>query len=189
MPVVVPPPSDAAIQYPALAELIRYLQTLTGRAELGTLDRLLRSLSITRSDIEAACTFGVRGYRRNIISASPHYELLALCWRSGHCTPIHDHMGSSCAFRVVEGTGSEIAYRPTPSGKVVPTHTNVMQPGYICAANDADIHQVANLQAPGEDLITLHIYSPAIERMNVYHTAQPVESLNVYGSNDDGVAI
>ena len=32
----------------------------------------------------------------------------------------------------------------------------------------ADIHQVANMQAPGRDVVTLHIYSPPIVKMNTY---------------------
>ncbi|QYO64773.1 cysteine dioxygenase family protein [Leptolyngbya sp. 7M] len=96
------------------------------------------------------------------------YELLALCWRSGHCTPIHDHRGVSCAFRVIHGTGTEIRFQMTPSGMVCPVQTNAMAPGYVCAAEDDDIHQVANMQAPGEDLVTLHIYSPPISKMHTY---------------------
>lgn len=161
----------AAAAFPKLAELIGYLASLEGRADLMVLSRLLTELDIDRSDIEPACVFGTRGYRRNTISASPWYELLALCWRSGDCTPIHDHHGCSCAFRVVEGVGTEVRFGVTESGLVCPVKTVVMQPGYLCAAEDSDIHQVANMQAAGQDLITLHIYSPPIKNMKTYQFA------------------
>ena len=45
-----------------------------------------------------------------------------------------------------------------------------MPPGYICAAEDSDIHQV-NMQAPGADLIALHIYLPSITKMRTYKFA------------------
>ncbi|QYU68033.1 cysteine dioxygenase family protein [Leptolyngbya sp. 15MV] len=154
--------------YPKLARLIAYLDSVTGRVDLRRLAALLGELELTRADIEPACVFGARGYRRNTISSSPAYELLALCWRSGHCTPIHDHRGVSCAFRVIHGTGTEIRFQMTPSGMVCPVQTNAMAPGYVCAAEDDDIHQVANMQAPGEDLVTLHIYSPPISKMHTY---------------------
>ena len=157
-----------AARFPKLAGLIAYLDTVTGRVDLAALSRMLTELRATRQDIEPACCFGVKGYRRNTISESPHYELLSLCWRSGHCTPIHDHRGVSCAFKVIEGTGTEIRFRVTDSGLVCPTAATSMPPGYLCAADDADIHQVANMQAPGLDLVTLHIYSPPIRRMNTY---------------------
>lgn len=184
---------DAALpparRFPKLAKLIAYLDTLSARADLTTLDRLLRESEITRADIETACSFGQRGYRRNTISSSPWYELLALCWRSGHCTPIHDHRGVSCAFRVVEGTGTELRFTVSPSGLVCPQAAISMQPGYICSADEPDIHQVCNMQTPGTDLITLHIYSPPIHRMNTYKPAQPGETLNVYGADDELVSI
>lgn len=159
---------SAADRFPPLSELVRYLDSLKSRADLDVLSRLLGELRVTRKDIEPVCTFGTRGYRRNTIARTEWYELLALCWRSGHCTPIHDHAGVSCAFRVVEGQGTEIRFRPTPSGLVCPVETNPMDPGYVCAAQDADIHQVANMQSPGTDLITLHIYSPPIAKMRTY---------------------
>lgn len=166
--LLVPDSAPPAERFPKLAELITYLDGLDMRANLCTLERLLGNVSITRADIESVCTFGTRAYRRNTIASSPWYELLALCWRSGHCTPIHDHKGSSCAFRVIEGRGTEIRFKVTDSGLICPIATNDMYPGYVCAAEDEDIHQVANMQAEGTDLITLHIYSPRISKMNTY---------------------
>lgn len=162
------PPSK---RFPKLAPLIAYLDGLQGRADLQTLADLLSRQEISRKDIESVCVFGTHAYRRNVISRGEWHELLALTWRSGHCTPIHDHKGSSCAFRVVEGTGTEIRFSPTPSGLVCPVVANPMTPGYVCAAADADVHQVANMQSPGTDLITLHIYSPPIKKMNTYQFA------------------
>jgi cysteine dioxygenase len=169
--------------YAKLRPLVAYLESLTGRADLRVLADLLAGVAVTRADIAPCCVFGQKGYKRNTISSSPWFELLALCWRSGDFTPIHDHQGVSCAFKVVEGTGTEIRFAPTPSGLICPTVSTPMSPGYICAADDADIHQVANMQAPGTDLITLHIYSPPIKSMNTYEFAARVseESSNKYG--------
>jgi cysteine dioxygenase len=155
-------------RFPKLVGLIEYLDGLTARADLAVLGRLLEQAAVTREDLLPACIFGTRGYRRNTISEGPWYELLCLCWRSGHVTPIHDHRGVSCAFKVIEGTGTEIRFELTASGLVCPCTTATMAPGYICAAQDTDIHQVANMQAPGHDLITLHIYSPPIVKMHTY---------------------
>lgn len=165
------PGEGLAQTFPKLAKLIGYLDSLSGRADLNVLTRLLGDVNITRADILPACIFGTGAYKRNTISESSSYELLALCWRSGHCTPIHDHHGVSCAFKVIEGTGTEIRFVPTASGLICPAATNQMAPGYVCAAEDSDIHQVANMQAPGQDLITLHIYSPPISKMRTYEFA------------------
>lgn len=162
--------TDAPIasRIPKLAKLIAYLESLTDRADLGTLAQLLGELQLKRSDIECACQFGTKSYKRNVIASSEHFELLALTWRSGHSTPIHDHRGVSCAFRVVEGTGTEVRFEKTPSGLACPVGRTLMKPGYVCAADEPDIHQVANHQADGKDLVTLHIYSPRIKKMNTY---------------------
>lgn len=154
-----------------LADLVGYLSSLRHRADLGELERRLIALDIDRQDIAPSCVFGVRGYRRNTIARGEWFELLALCWRSGDCTPIHDHEGSSCAFKVIEGRGTEIRYERTASGLVCPTGRRILEPGMVCAAEDADIHQVANMQAKGQDLITLHIYSPPIRQMGTYDFA------------------
>lgn len=154
--------------FPKLSSLLGYLDTLRARADLKVLTELLTGLEVSRADIAGCCQFGGKGYRRNTIARSDWYELLALCWRSGDCTPIHDHQGVSCAFRVVEGVGTELRFVPTPSGLIKPVVTIEMNPGYVCAADDADIHQVCNMQAPGQDLVTLHIYSPPIRTMHTY---------------------
>ncbi len=152
----------------SLRELTDYLDGLTARAELAELSRLLSGLRTTRADVEPWCQFGTRGYRRNTIRRSRWFELLALCWRSGDCTPIHDHAGCSCAFKLIHGVGTEIRYRVTESGLVCPTNVVEMPTAYVCAAEDDDVHQVANTQSPGRELITLHIYTPPIEVMTTY---------------------
>lgn len=166
--------TSAKGRFPKLGALITYLDSLTSRADLGALTSLLQKVELSRCDIAPCCVFGTRGYKRNTITESSWYELLALCWHSGDVTPIHDHMGVSCAFKVIEGTGTEIRFKPTPSGLICPAATIEMNPGYVCAADDADIHQVANMQTPGTDLITLHIYSPPIKKMNTYDFANSI---------------
>ncbi len=156
-----------------LRELVDYLSGLHERASLKTLEQLLRSARMTRADLEPFLRFGTRGYVRNVIRRSEHFELLALCWRSAHVTPIHDHRGSSCAFKIIQGVGTEVRFRVTPSGLIEPAATIQMESGYVCSAEDDDIHQIANMQAPGQDLITMHIYTPPIRKMRTYTFGTP----------------
>ena len=159
---------DPHDRFPKLASFIDYLLGLKARAPLDVLAKHLQGLDITAADLGAACVFGTNGYRRNIIAASEHFELLVLTWRSGHCTPIHDHRGVSCAFRVVQGEGTEIRFEVTPSGLVCPVSAIKMPEGYVCAAADEDIHQVVNMQGAGLDVVTLHCYTPRITKMHTY---------------------
>ncbi len=144
-----------------LEPLVEYLDSLTGRADLSVLEDLLAGLDIARSDLEPVCTFKNDCYQRNRIKATQHYELVALCWRPGQKSQIHDHASSSCAFRVVEGTVTERRFEKLPDGKVRPVEETTIEPGQICAAQDEAIHEVCNRSESG-DLVTLHIYSPPL---------------------------
>jgi len=162
--------------FPTLGPLLSYLDGLGGRADLSTLRRLLEDLQVTRDCLKTACLFDCARYQRNLIRETAWYELVCLCWSSGQRTPIHDHEGSSCAFLVVEGIATETRFEPTPSGLVIPAWTQHREPGYVCASTEADIHQVANTQPEGSDLITLHIYSPQLRHFNIYSLDTPTAS-------------
>ena len=172
-PPAAAPSASPAERFPKLRALLNYLDSLTGRADLAVLSRLLDQLEITRADLAPACRFCDDTYQRNIIKESPWYELVCLCWRSGQRTPIHDHRGSSCAFRVIEGSALEIRFDVTPSGLLRCSGSFDSPPGTICASHDADIHQVLNAQPAGQDVITLHIYSPPLKSFRKYTLDSP----------------
>jgi cysteine dioxygenase len=96
------------------------------------------------------------------------YQALILCWRNGQRSPIHDHKGSSCGVKILQGEATETVFTYAKNGMIIPTVTKEYPVGMSMGSQDADIHQVSNLAADGECLITLHIYSPPLEVMNVY---------------------
>jgi cysteine dioxygenase len=91
-----------------------------------------------------------------------------MCWRNGQRSPIHDHIGSSCAVRVIEGALTETLFDFAPNGHVKPTCSRDLIPGTVFGGEDTDVHQVSNLQAHNADLVTLHIYSPPLQAMGTY---------------------
>jgi cysteine dioxygenase len=109
-------------------------------------------------------------YRRNLIRRTADYEMLLLCWLPGQSSPIHDHRGSACAFRVMEGIVSETIYEHCHDDVATPAAMRWLPPATICASRDFDIHQVANTQ-PDRDLVTLHLYSPPLRDVNLYRAA------------------
>ena len=149
-----------------LQPLMDYLEQLTEPASLSQLESLLRRISMCREDFGSFCNFGLHAYKRNVIARSEWFDLALRCWRPGQRSPIHDHRHSACAFRVIQGTGTETLYELTgEDDNVRPVDSHEMPEGYICAAHDGDIHDVANR---GEgDLVTLHAYSPRL-RMTTY---------------------
>src|SRR4051794_6578370 len=91
-----------------LADLFDYLDSCTGPVDLERLVAQLGDLRITREDVEDYVQFNETNYRRNQIRLGQWYEALVICWGPGHKSYIHDHQGSSCCFRVIEGTAKEV---------------------------------------------------------------------------------
>lgn len=104
-------------------------------------------------------------YRRNVIYSGHHFTALALCWRPGQRTPIHNHRGSSCAVRVISGKASETVYQQSAAGSWYPHSTQHYSAGSTFASLDLDTHQMLNLEM--SDLITLHFYSPPLSAMEL----------------------
>ena len=152
----------------AFEPLLQYLNDLSFRASVSELRQRLEALELTVDDMREFAIFDKARYRRNLVFECEMAEVLLICWSSGQRSPIHNHAGSTCGFKVMQGTGVETVFESTPSGQIMATGSTMMKPGYICASKDSDIHQVANLQAPGEDLITLHIYSPPLREMDQF---------------------
>ncbi len=107
-------------------------------------------------------------YLRNLMRTGPCYQALILCWRPGQRSPIHDHLGSSCAVRILRGMATETLFERTEEGHVYPVESRFLREGAALASGSDDIHQISNLQPDSQDLVTLHVYSPALLTMNVY---------------------
>jgi cysteine dioxygenase len=149
------------------AELFDELDRYSGRVPVDLLVARLECLELDWTQIDPFVRFSSDTYRRNLIHAGPAYHALILCWRSGQRSPIHDHRGSSCAVRVLLGTCTETLFERAPGVHIFPTTTQQLTTGSCCGSQDADIHQISNLEAT-ENLITLHIYSPPLLTMGQY---------------------
>ena len=112
--------------------------------------------------------FAENGYKRNLVRAGPNYHAWLLCWKNGQRSPIHDHSGSACVVRVLRGTLTETLFELAPNGHVKATFSRDFAQGSLIGSEDTDIHQVSNLQAEDADLVTLHVYTPPLNRMKTY---------------------
>ena len=164
---------DKSLISGALAPLRAYLDSLTARASVADLKTRLQSPAVTVDDVAEFAQFSEDRYLRTLVCQGDHYHLLVLCWRSGQRSPIHDHAGSTCGLRILRGTATETVFGKTPSGLIKPAHSKDYRHGDVSVSADNYIHQVSNLQAEGEDLVTLHIYSPPLLRMATYSLTEP----------------
>ena len=150
----------------SLTAFLALLDGLGGRAAVADLTAYLDALDLTVADVAEFIRFSDAGYRRNQVHGGPFHEVRLLCWKSGQSSPIHDHAQSSCAVRVVAGTATVHRFERRADGRIVPAGSAEHPSGATFASADDDLHRVANEQA--EDLITLHVYSPPLDRAGEY---------------------
>ncbi len=128
---------------------------------------------LTAEDLAAYLVFNPARYVRNRLYDGPSYQALVLCWRNGQRSPIHNHRGSNCGVKVLRGVATETLFARAPNGLIYATGSRDLAAGHVCASADDDIHQVSNLQAGGADLVTLHVYSPPLLRMEAFALDSP----------------
>src|ERR1700730_15173077 len=81
--------------------------------------------------------------------------MLALCWKPGQCTPIHDHNGSHGAVFVHEGILWETMFDyDTETGLNYRSHRE-LRTGGPTGSEVPDIHQLGNPDVSGRDLVTI----------------------------------
>lgn len=152
----------------SLPEFLEKADQFDERLPLERLRRWLEELEISIEDVRDYVRFDTQRYRRNLLHAGPAYQALIICWRNGQRSPIHDHRGSSCGVKVLRGVMTETQFDWSANELLVPTITHELAEGGVCGSQDADIHQVSNLQAGEAELVTLHIYSPPLLTMGTY---------------------
>jgi cysteine dioxygenase len=112
--------------------------------------------------------FDSEHHRRNPVAIGEWHEILVICRQSGQRSPIHHHAKSTCGLKVLRGVCSETVFDHAPCGQVVALRTGQLSAGCITASQDTDTHQLSNLQAPGHELVTLHIYAPPLRSMQEF---------------------
>ena len=151
-----------------LAGLIEYLDRLQQPAPLDSLIAELTEMDLNWAELTPYLHYSAQTYRRNLIKASRYYNLLVLCWKNGQRSPIHDHIGSNCGLRVLQGTMTETLFEFALNGHIKAVFSRDVCAGEVVGSADTDMHQVSNLQADNADLITLHAYSPPLLSMGTY---------------------
>ncbi len=151
-----------------LEEFIEYLASLKSRPELSELRERMLNISVNVEDMADFVHFNEGSYRRNRVFENDAVELLCLCWKSGQRSPIHDHANSACGVMILDGVGTETVFEKTPSGYIKAMGSTDYEERLVMVSEDSDTHQISNLQAEGQQLVTLHIYSPPLRSMKTY---------------------
>jgi len=162
--------SELLSECSGLAGLVEWLDSIDRRPGLDELDLHLRSTKVNLAALKRCIGYADDGYQRNVIKDSEFYELVAICWSPGQETPIHDHVGSDCAFLIVDGVSTETIYETDEEGLAHPINARHYRPGDVCAAEEPDIHRVSN--DTDSELVNVHIYTPPLHAYNIYAPAE-----------------
>src|SRR4051812_37058445 len=166
-------PVRAVVMPTAIDAIFEDLDRAAGRLPLPAILDWVRRTDLTVEDLAEYLVFRPDRYVRNLLHAGPAYQALVLCWRNGQRSPIHNHRGSNCGVKVLRGVATETVFAKAPNRLVVAVGSRDLPLGHVCASADEDVHQVSNLQAGGADLVTLHVYSPPLVRMEVFSLDSP----------------
>lgn len=160
-----PPPAWLQAIVSQLAALSSPLEVAQGLA-------LLEPISVTAAAASAWTRFDERFYTRTSVFRSASAELLVMGWLGGQMSPLHNHRGSICALRVLAGEGLEVNYERLNIGLLSPCSVSRQGVGFISASADADVHQVGNVKE--SPLVTVHLYSPPLERAQYFAPSESV---------------
>jgi len=105
-------------------------------------------------------------YRSHVLHTEPDgsFSIVALVWRPGQATPIHDHV-TWCVFTVAEGVEYEELFTLDEEGAcLVEAGSTVNATGDVSGfAPPGDIHRVRN--AGNRTAISIHIYGTDVTRL------------------------
>ena len=118
-------------------------------------------------------------YTRNLIDATPLYDLIAICWEAGHHSSIHNHRDQNCWMAVPIGRllvqNYRVLFQDLKAGKcdIQPTDIVEMNASNPLAVNPAEpVHKVYNPREFGERAVSLHVYSRPFDSCDVYSEEQ-----------------
>ncbi|AUB64194.1 cysteine dioxygenase [Bacillus thuringiensis] len=122
-------------------------------------------------------------YARHLLYEDPlkRFEVLALVWRDGQSTPLHDHDGTWGVEGVFSGrimVQNFIQTKQLGNSLVYLTHTGNLYLGEgetdkVIPPADCHILEISK----NESVITIHVYGKRLEKFKVYI---PTEEKNVY---------
>ncbi len=105
-------------------------------------------------------------YRSHLLHAEPDgsFSIVALVWRPGQETPIHDHV-TWCVFTVVQGVEHEELFMlDEEAGVLVEAGSATNKTGSVSGfAPPGDIHRVRNVG--DETAISIHVYGTDVDRI------------------------
>jgi predicted metal-dependent enzyme (double-stranded beta helix superfamily) len=163
---------DPTIQAPGLTQLVAALRDEIGRGrDWG--DTSASVADVLRKDLPSPDLLTAAERQGTADRAAGHrlhvepdgsFSLLAIVWRRGQWTRIHDHV-TWCVFAGLQGEVTEELYDlDASSGTLVSAGHRRCTAGTVrCELPPGDIHRLGNLDS--RPAITLHVYGTDVDRL------------------------
>jgi cysteine dioxygenase len=176
--------AEANAELPALSfqGLIAVLEAQGAVPALEQLCKWLENAEISAQELQPYLGFKDANYWRHRVCRNDFVEMLVLCWRPGHRTPIHDHRGSHGAVMVYDGILWETNFNFDPEQGLRYSAARECRAGEVTGAEVPDIHQLGNPDVSEQNLITIHIYAPPLGVLRTYKAGSP--EIDLYTPDD-----
>jgi cysteine dioxygenase len=166
----------------SLPALVKALASQTSVPSLKQIYDWLQTVTISNEELQPYIGFKDGNYWRHRICRNEFVEMLVLCWRPGHRTPIHDHNGSHGGVKVYEGPLWETIFTYDKEKGLEYKSAREYAPGAVTGSDIPDIHQLGNPDVSDRNLITIHVYAPPL---GVLHTYKPGSTkIDLYTPDD-----
>ena len=159
---------------------------------LGSVGDHLQGVVVDDASLSPYVSWDAGRYTRNLIFRNDLFELLAVCWDVGSCSPIHNHAGQNCWLYVHQGTLCVDDYVLTDARQAgqVGDNIGVLRSGQMCYLSPGtvehrgasnEIHRVRNKRRFNSRAVSLHVYSRPIDQCLVYHPANRTAAIKNTG--------
>ncbi|KAJ2829790.1 hypothetical protein IWW50_000643 [Coemansia erecta] len=112
-------------------------------------------------------------YTRNLVDdGNGKYNLLILVWGEEQESPIHDHSGSHCMMKLLDGRlDEELFIQPSDGGPLEKKHTMPLSVDSVAYMHDRiGLHRIGN-PSKSEKAVSLHLYSPPYNMCKTFDEA------------------
>ncbi|KJH44251.1 cysteine dioxygenase type I [Dictyocaulus viviparus] len=143
------------------------------RVNIEDMEKILHSYKSNPHHWRQYAMFDERNYTRNLVdTGNGKYNMIILCWGPGMCTNIHDHSGSHCFVKVLEGQLKETRFAFPSEGvegkPLCPIGESVVSLNDVSYMSDQlGLHRMEN-PSHSENAVSLHVYSPAYDECNLF---------------------
>ncbi|KAJ2616627.1 hypothetical protein H4S08_000709, partial [Coemansia sp. RSA 1365] len=164
-----------------MQELISSLNTVMGDQALGEnnetvqrVKKLMRGYVSKSQDWEKYAVYqeGAR-YTRNLVDdGNGKYNLLILVWGENQASPIHDHAGSHCMMKLLDGQLDEDLFA-WPANEAEESNLKKKRSAGLNTNSVAYMHDKIGLHrisnpSSGKKAVSLHLYSPPYDMCKVF---------------------